>query len=550
MTSAFSFSHKGVRYVVAVLALAAAYIVFAKIGFTLAFAVRQVSAVWPPSGLAVAAVFLGGSRLWPGVALGAFLANFISGETALCAAGIAVGNTAGPLVATYFLRRRNFEAALERVNDVLTLAASGALAMIVTASNGVLNLALWGIIPWNQTLSTWRTWWSGDTMGVLLFAPLLFTWFARPSRRGEGSWLELLAFAPVSLAVAGLGFLSNLRLGFLVLPLVIWSALRFNQRVTTVVVVVTSVIAILGANNAVGPFSGGTPDQRLVYLMTLMAVLSLTGLTFGALTAERELAEERRHAAERRELEQATSIARTLQAAFLPKRLPERADVIFDALYLPAGDQALVGGDWYDVFTIPDGRLVVSIGDMLGHGVGAAVAAAEIRQRIVATAFNTSDPAEILSRVNQTLEDDQIATALIAFVDPISTVLRYASAGHPTPIVAGPHIPARILPYGGIPLGVSPDAEYKTLDLVLEREALILFYTDGITEADRDIIATERALIDAVGALVQSTANQPAETLRQHVMRTQSPVDDVVLLMIRLTASPRGVEIRGASTLA
>jgi len=543
--SSFSFSGRenGVRYAFAVLIVAIAYVMFAKVGFSLAFSVKQVTAVWPPSGIAVVALLLGGLSLWPGVTIGAFFANLMTHEPVQTALGICVGNTLGPLLAVYWLRRSGFDPRLERVNDVLRLAGFGALAMIVSATNGVVWLASAGIVPWHDYGVVWRTWWDGDAMGVLLFAPFLLTWIgSRDVRIAQGRTIEMLAFPVALLVVAWLGFLNNLRLGFLVFPAIIWSGLRFKQRVTSTAVVLVSLIAIIGTQHEIGPFAGGTLDQRLAYLMTLMAVLSITGLILGAVTSERELADEMRHDAEQRELENATQIARTLQGAFLPKRLPEHRDVTFDALYLTAGREALVGGDWYDAFTIPDGEIVVSIGDMLGHGVSAAVTAAEIRQRILATAFSTSDPAEILAKVNRTLKDEEqtIATALVAFIDPKGATIRLASAGHPPPIVAGPTIRARFLPYGGLPLGVLADSEYVTHPVALEADASVLFYTDGVTEFNRNIEAAEAALLAAVDAFVSEPLSNPAAIVQRRVMGTSQPVDDVVLMVIRLAPSPVG----------
>ncbi|HTX03834.1 MAG TPA: MASE1 domain-containing protein [Candidatus Acidoferrales bacterium] len=537
----FSGRNNGVRYAFAVLIVAVAYVIFAKIGFSLAFSVRQVTAVWPPSGIAVVALLLGGLSLWPGVMIGAFVANLMTHEAVHTALGISVGNTLGPLLAAYCLRRSGLDPRLERVNDVLRLAVFGPLAMIVTATNGVLWLASAGIVSWHEYGVVWRTWWDGDAMGVLLFAPFLLTWIeSRDVRVASDRTIEIIIFPFALLLVAWLGFLNNLRLGFLVFPAIIWSGLRFRQRVTSTAVILVSLVAIIGTKHEIGPFAGGTLDQRLAYLMTLMAVLSVTGLILGAVTSERETADEMRQDAERRELENATEIARTLQGAFLPKRLPEHREVTFDALYLTAGREALVGGDWYDAFTIPDGHIVVSIGDMLGHGVSAAVTAAEIRQRILATAFSTTDPAEILEKVNRTLRDEEqtIATALVAFIDPKGATMRLASAGHPPPIIAGPTIPARFLAYGGLPLGVLADSDYETHSIVLEENAAVLFYTDGVTEFNRNIEAAEFALLAAIDAFVSEPLANPAAIMQRRVMGTSQPVDDVVLMVVRLAPSP------------
>jgi integral membrane sensor domain MASE1 len=139
------------RLLLRLIIVAAAYVAFAKIGFELAFATKQVTAVWPPTGIAVAALLLWGDRVWPGIWLGAFIGNAISDEPLLTAAGIAMGNTFGPLFAALLLRKlADFDNTLARVRDVLALTALGAAtAMCVTATNGVVNLAAAGLISWS-----------------------------------------------------------------------------------------------------------------------------------------------------------------------------------------------------------------------------------------------------------------------------------------------------------------------------------------------------------------------------------------------------------------
>src|SRR6059058_1532844 len=117
------------RRLVAILALAAVYYGAAKFGLALAYENSSVTAVWPPTGIALAALLLGGYRLWPGVALGAFLANAWTDVPILTALGITVGNTLEALVGAYLLRRvADFRPALERVRDVVALAALAAIA--------------------------------------------------------------------------------------------------------------------------------------------------------------------------------------------------------------------------------------------------------------------------------------------------------------------------------------------------------------------------------------------------------------------------------------
>jgi PAS domain S-box-containing protein len=625
----------------------------------LAFATKQVTAVWPPTGIAVAALLLLGYGIWPGILLGAFISNALSNEPLLTAAAIAIGNTCGPLLGAFLLRRFAFDTALERLRDVLAFVVLGAaLPMTVTATNGVFNLAIAGIVPWAAFLSVWWVWWAGDAMGAMLVAPLILTWATtpRPIRWDSRRALELAILGGMLTATTWISFVSRFPLAYPVYPFVIWAALRFGQRATTLAIVTVSTIAIWGAKHDLGPFRNGTLDERLILLLTFMAILCITGLVLGAITAERRAAATQLRSAElrfsvlaesvpqivwtadatgwidwynrrwyeytgqtkeeaagwgwqrahhpedfprvmrdwarsiatgepfemefrlrgadgifrwfltrveplrdaegsivrwygtntdvddqKRALEETRRIAETLGAAFLPEKLPQRADLRFDALYLAAGQEALVGGDWYDAFELPDGQILISIGDVIGHGLSAAVNAGRIRQGIIASAFDASDPASILAKVNRMLglQDDAVVTALVAVIDSALTTMRYASAGHPPPIIAGPTISARSLGYGTVPLGVAPQLEVRSESVGLERDAVILFYTDGVVEFKRDIESGERALREAVAALVGDTKTaHPALALQRRVMGSEKPTDDVVLLLLQLATAP------------
>jgi signal transduction histidine kinase len=285
-------------YAAALAALAAGYIVAGEIGFSMAFATRQVTAVWPPTGLAVAALLLGGSRLWPAIAVGAFVLNATSHEHLWTAAGIAAGNTAGPVLGAVALRRFGvFDPALVRVRDVLNLLTFASMgAMTITATNGVAQLAWAGIVSWSGYWAVWPVWWVGDAMGVLLVAPVLLTW-SRSSATGAADpgrvplrWaqvVERIVFVPA----LGIGCATVLagdgQLQYLVYPFVAWAGLRFEQRETAATVFAISTIAIWQAIHDRGPFRSGTLDHRLILLEIFMAVTAVMGLVLGAMTTER-----------------------------------------------------------------------------------------------------------------------------------------------------------------------------------------------------------------------------------------------------------------------
>jgi PAS domain S-box-containing protein len=278
--------------------LAAAYFGAAKVGLTMAFVAEQVTAVWPPTGIALAALLVFGYRTWPAVALGAFLANATANAPPGIAAAIALGNTLEALLGAWLLRRAGFDNALGRVNDVLTLGALAAgVSTAVSATVGATSLCLAGLKPWSAYPALWSVWWLGDVMGDLVVAPLLLTWAGwrrlpwRPRQVAEAAAL-LLGLAAVSLLVfARLAALFSFPpLVYAVFPFVIWAALRFGQPGATLMTFVASSIAIWGTVRGHGPFAFPATHESLILLLVFLGVVAVTALVLAAVTAERERA--------------------------------------------------------------------------------------------------------------------------------------------------------------------------------------------------------------------------------------------------------------------
>ncbi len=240
---------------------------------------------------------------------------------------------------------------------------------------------------------------------------------------------------------------------------------------------------------------------------------------------------------QRRTLSRTRRITETLQNAFLPKRLPEDPNLRIDAVYVAAERDALVGGDWYDAFELPDGRLLFSIGDVMGHGIEASVTVGRLRQAILTLAFDEDDPAVVLAKTNAILrsQDDTIATAVVGFVNHARSALVYACAGHPPPIVASPGSAVRALPYGGVPLGVLDGLSVPTERIdAIAPGSIVVLYTDGITEFARDVESAEIALKEAVGRRVGDvTSARPARDILADVLGDATPVDDTALLFMQ-----------------
>jgi PAS domain S-box-containing protein len=283
-----------VRDVALPLAVAAVYFGAAKLGLTLAFSNRSVTAVWPPSGLALATVVLFGRRIWPGIALGAFLANLTTQGSLLTVMAITAGNTLEALVGAYLLARVGFRRDLNRLRDVGALVLlAGALSTLVAATIGVASLAADGLVRHGAFLSTWRVWWLGDFGGDLLIASTIFALTSKLSVPRRRLWrIEALAAAVALIAVSAYVF-SAARVGaYATLPLLFWIALRFGAPGAVVGGLLVSGYAVWFTKHMQGPFVGGTLDSALLRAQTFVGIATVTALCISAVRSEQRSSEE------------------------------------------------------------------------------------------------------------------------------------------------------------------------------------------------------------------------------------------------------------------
>lgn len=227
-------------------------------------------------------------------------------------------------------------------------------------------------------------------------------------------------------------------------------------------------------------------------------------------------------------------IADALQAAFVQKALPAIPNLGFHASYVPAGAEAQVGGDWYDAFELPDGRILFSIGDVAGHGIEAAVIMSRARQAIISGALHETDPAVVLSRANETLllQEPKMVTAVCGYIDPLTFEILYATAGHPPPILAFSDGEPFFLEHDGMPLGIMADAKFGSFAVRAREGALLVLYTDGVIEHKRDIIDGERRLLEAARIAALERSADPALSVRVAIFADKLPVDDVAIMTV------------------
>jgi signal transduction histidine kinase len=290
--------------------VAVAYFLAAKLGLALATVGVTVTLVWPPSGVAVAAMLLLGRRVWPGVALGAFIANATTDAPIAVAWFTAVGNPLEAVVAASLLRSfTDFDSSLERARDVLALTILGAIvAPAVGATVGVTGLVLTGVVAPSAVAGAWFTWWGGDAMGILLVTPLILAWVARPGRGASAARiLEGAALVAIT-GIAGFLVFGGLLPGrvtaplvYIALPLLIWAAFSFGQRGAATGAVVISALAVWWTSRGAGPFARDTLGLSLAHLNAFMGVATLTSLVLAAIVRERRRADSERAASLLRE---------------------------------------------------------------------------------------------------------------------------------------------------------------------------------------------------------------------------------------------------------
>jgi signal transduction histidine kinase len=278
----------------------AAYVATARMGLSFDALAGIATTVWPPTGIALAALVVRGTHLWPAVALAALAVNLTTGIPIWGAAIIAAGNTLEALVGAALLRRFSFDRRLARVRDVLLLVGLAALlSTLISATFGVAAAALAGLKRAESYPGFWAVWWVGDAMGDLLIAPLIcvWAWPLRLSRRPL-RWVEALLLGAALTLVSMMVFrrllsvraVELIRGTYALVPLLIWAALRFEQRGVTVALLLVSVIAVTATASAGSYFAARTPHERLLMTACYMAVTAVSMLILAAALAERRAA--------------------------------------------------------------------------------------------------------------------------------------------------------------------------------------------------------------------------------------------------------------------
>jgi|ERR1700676_4663262 len=291
------------KNVATVAGLAVVYFVAGKLGLQLAYVHASATAVWPCTGIAIAALLVFGYRVWPGILIGAFVVNVTTAGSVETSIGISAGNTLEAVVGCYLVSRfAHGKEAFVRAQDIFKFALlAGMVATAVSATIGVATLAVGGFADWAAFGSIWCTWWLGDAIGAVLVTPLLLLWWENPRLIWTRDQITELAFLFMGLfstgwVVFGEPFHSELKnypLEYLCIPFLVWAAYRFGRRKAATALCALAVIATWGTLHGFGPFARESRNTSLLLLQAFMGIMAITTMALAAEVSEHRRAQER-----------------------------------------------------------------------------------------------------------------------------------------------------------------------------------------------------------------------------------------------------------------
>ncbi len=281
-----------------------AYFAVAKLGLSFSEGHAIVSAVWPPSGLGLAAAIVFGPRVALAIFFAAIASNATGDSSLPTAVGIATGNALAAVLGAALLARAGLAPRLRRMRDVIALATLGAaVSTALNATIGTATLLAADVADPDNVWAFWRVWWLGDLTGVLLVAPPLLLLLADPSSRPPSPWgagrprdrariAEASLLAGALVAVMLIVLHEGVTLAFPIFPLIVLAAMRFGQAGAVTAALVVSSIAVAYTANGKGPFTGGALDMDLLSAQVFVGLAALTGLLVASMRTEWERAED------------------------------------------------------------------------------------------------------------------------------------------------------------------------------------------------------------------------------------------------------------------
>jgi diguanylate cyclase (GGDEF)-like protein/PAS domain S-box-containing protein len=290
------------RYLSKLILLGLLYFTAGKLGLHISVIHPSASAIWAPTGIAMAAMVLLGYRMWPAIFIGAYLVNITTFGSVFSSLGIALGNTLEGLLGAYFISiHMDGEKAFEKPwNVVQYIILASLVSTLVSPTVGLTSLAIWGYASWSNYVPIWLTWWIGDIAGSLFVAPLILLW-AQPSTVSWDRYKVLEAATIVSIVTLltlavfkGFAIFGGERLpaGYLCILPILWTAYRFGPRETTSVSFIPPLIILWSTMHGLGPFPLMGANRSLIFMSLFIDTLAMTGLFIAAEFCVRRKGEE------------------------------------------------------------------------------------------------------------------------------------------------------------------------------------------------------------------------------------------------------------------
>jgi signal transduction histidine kinase len=419
------------RYLVEVLALAAVYYGAAHVGYAFEFAGPVAAIVWLPVGVAIAFLYLGGVRLWPGVLVGDLLVNDYSALPVGTAVSQTFGNLLEVLVATLLMRRLIPRGApLATVGSVGRMVMAIAAGAAVSATVGALSSRLGGVIETGAVPDVWRTWWLGDFAGALVVVPVALAWYRPlPRRWPPGRAIEgALMFAAVC-GASEVAFHSHEPVAYLVFPTLIWAALRFGERGATLAITIAVGFAVWNTTHSEGPFAFRSITHSVLATQLYLAVAALSTLFLVAVVTERE-AFAKRLAASRSRLVAATDTERRRLGRNLHDGAQQRLTALAVRLGLAAEDARRVPERGLPLLEEAGTEVTLAIEELrqIAHGIHPVALNLGLAAAIKSVAARSSVPFALRDVPSTRLDDTAEATAYYLLAEAATNAQRYADA--------------------------------------------------------------------------------------------------------------------------
>jgi signal transduction histidine kinase len=279
-----------IRYTLKVLALTGLYLILAQYGVLFSLKQGNISPIWPPSGLAFAALLLFGKNMWPAITLATFLVTFLTHVPPLTALGVGIGNTLEALLGYYLFTRLKYNIDLKRLNDILGIIFIALVTPVIAATIGVYCFYYSHLLKHSELATAWGTWWWGDVLGIIVLTPFILIWSRHPTLPSKKNGFEgVLAFTSLLLFTI-YSFLTLTDLRYLILVFLIWIAFRFQTRgvtLATFIITTTSVWMLFHGKILLN----SDYHRNLILLQVYIVSISSTALILAGVIAERKRAE-------------------------------------------------------------------------------------------------------------------------------------------------------------------------------------------------------------------------------------------------------------------